>query len=377
MLFKNIAGQRRLIGQLIQNVHSNRIGHAILLLGQEGSGHLPLALALAQYIQCGFRTTEDSCGACPSCLQIQKLEHPDLHFFFPTANKEKAKESSQRNFQALWRQMIADSPYFSYENWLNTAGIENKQAIINKEDCNNIIRIVGYKPYESQYKIILIYMPEKFYHAAGPVLLKTFEEPPEHTLFLLVSENRDQIINTILSRMQLIKVPLLSDKEIVDTLTTSKGVDADTASHIAFLSEGSYSEALRLLDSDQEPQAHFEQFRQWMRFCYAKDLQNIQTWTDAIARTGRERQKSFIQYSLKMFRLGFVGHYAASLTERLSGEQQDFLKRFAPFVNHNNTVQISEAMNMASIHLERNANARVLFTDLSLTMIRLLHRPGK
>jgi DNA polymerase III subunit delta' len=375
MLFREVIGQDEIKKRLISNAVNNRISHAQLFWGQQGSGTLALALAYTRFIQCRNRQADDACGQCPSCLKFNKLEHPDIHFIFPAAPNKETKEKekvSSKMFIAQWRNFLLKTPYFNYLEWLEALGIENKQAIINAEDCNDIIRTLGLKSYESPYKIVIIYMVEKLYYAAAPKLLKIVEEPPDNTLFLMVSENKDRIINTILSRTQQLKVPLPPENELRQALIERYGLDDAKAGQIAFLSDGDIAQALKLID-DEEEMADFDAFREWMRYCYLNDTAKILKWVEKTATAGREKQKSFFQFGLKMFRLSLVNNYNAADLIRLDEEQQKFLDGFSPFINHHNTLKIVDAFNEAILHLERNANPRILFADLSFRLSKLMH----
>lgn len=372
MFFKDIVGQETIKHQLLANVANNRISHALLFLGPEGSGHLPLALALSRYIQCRQRSPEDACGTCPSCLKMNKQEHPDLHFFFPVAStQEHKKDVSSRLFYKTWRELLLNHPYFTYNQWLEKSGIENKQAIINAEDCNEIIRVLGLKTYESPFKIVVIYMVEKLYHAAAPKLLKILEEPPEKTLFIMVAENKEMILNTILSRAQVLRIPLLPEEDVEKALATRYEATQSQARHIAMFSGGNFAEALHLMDEGADQLAGLEQFRGWMRLCFKNDWQNILIWVDGVSKLGREKQKTFLQYGLKAFRMCLVKNYRADELLRLEGEEMKFVDGLAPYVNHQNTLQMVDAFNTALAHIERNANPKILFTDLSFTLVRL------
>lgn len=374
-MFRDVIGHVDIKKRLISNVNNNRISHAQLFYGHRGSGALAMALAYARYIQCRDRQPDDACGKCPSCLKFNKLEHPDLHFIFPAASTKETKESDKvscKLFIAHWRKFLLQTPYFDFLEWLEALGIANKQAIINAEDCNDIIRTLGLKSYESPYKIVVIYMVEKLYYAAAPKLLKIVEEPPDNTLFLMVSENKDRIINTILSRTQLLKVPLPGEQEVKQFLIDRKGIDEKKAQQVAFLSDGDITQALKLL-KDGEELADFNAFREWMRLCFTNDTANIIRWVDRTAQAGREKQKSFFQYGLKMFRLSMINNYVAKDLIRLDDEQQAFIDKFSPFVNHHNTLAIVKSFNEAILHLERNANPRILFADLSFKLHGMLH----
>ncbi len=372
-MFSDVVGHKDLKKQLITNTLQGRISHTQLFLGAEGSGTLPLALAFARFVQCRDKKETDACGFCPSCLKINKMEHPDLHFFFPNApNNEHSKNVSSKLFLRQWRELILQQPYFSFLDWLKKMGIENKQAIINAEDCNDIIRILGLKSYESPYKIIVVYMAEKFYYQAAPKLLKVLEEPPEKTLFLLIAENKDQILKTILSRAQILKVPLPGEESVKAELISKQQLDPKRAGTISFLSEGNMHEALRLLKQDEGQMADFHSFREWMRFCFKNQTAGILKWVEQTSRAGRERQKSFLQYGLKLFRLCVLQNYHAHELIRLEGEEATFIKNFSPYVNHKNATEVVDAFHLAINHLERNANPKILFTDLSFQLVRLM-----
>lgn len=374
MLFKHIVGHPLLKSKLIANVRNNRISHAQLFFGPEGCGHLPLALALARYIQCTNKGTDDACGSCPSCQKFNKFEHPDLHFFFPVATtQEHKKDVSSKLFYGPWRELLLKTPYFSYMQWLEKIGLENKQAIINAEDCNDIIRLLGLKAYESPYKIVIVYMVEKLYHAAAPKLLKILEEPPDNTLFILITENKDAILNTILSRAQLVKIPGLGEDVLETTLIHQHHVEAQQARQLAFLTGGNYVEALQLMEEQTEPFDNFYNFRNWMRLCFRPNMQHILAWVEPVSKLGREKQKAFLLYGTKIFRLCLLSNYHATSLVNLDGEEKVFLNGFSRFVSHSNGLSIVEAFETASYHIERNANPKILFTDLSLTMAKLLN----
>lgn len=373
MMFKDVIGHQRIIQQLISNAGNHRVSHAQLFLGSEGSGTLALALSFARYLQCRDKGPGDACGKCPSCLKFDRLEHPDLHFFFPTApNQLHKKDISSKLFLPQWRELLNHSPYFTYLQWLEKIGVENKQAIINAEDCNNIIRTLGLKSYEGPYKIIVVYMVEKIFYSAAPKVLKVLEEPPSNTLFLMVSENKDMVLNTILSRTQVLRLPPPSEEDIRQALTEKQGLPAHRAREIAFVTAGNYAEALRLTTESGEQIADLEAFREWMRYCYSRDADRILKWVEQIARTGRERQKSFFQYGLKIFRLCLLHNYQAHELLRLEKDEEDFVTKFSPFINHTNLLQIVEAFNIAIQHLERNANPKILFADLSFQLMALM-----
>ncbi len=376
MFFSDVIGHEAIKKRLLSNAGDNRISHAQLFLGHQASGALPMALAYARYIQCRNKGPEDACGKCPSCLKFNKYEHPDIHFIFPTSTNKEHKDRekiSSKLFLAYWRKLLIEKPYFDYFDWLEAIEIENKQANISAEDCNDIIRTLGLKSYESPYKIVIIYMVEKLNYAAAPKLLKIVEEPPGNTLFLMVSENKDRIINTILSRTQVLKIPLPDEAQVAQALVNKYGFDQKKAARSAFIADSIITDALRLMRAGDKYMADFDSFREWMRFCFKNDTAKILKWVEKTARDGREKQKSFLQYGLKIFRLCLLNNYNVNDLVRVEDEEKSFLEGFSPYINHHNAVDVIAAFNTAILHLERNANPRIIFADLSFQLSRLMH----
>ncbi len=310
MLFKEVIGQEQIIKQLIGTVANNRVAHAQLFYGGKGRGKLKLAIAYAQFISC--RDTEkvergDSCGTCPSCTKYNKLIHPDLHFIYPVADskilKDKQKPAS-KYFLKYWREFLFESKYYvSLNEWYNKIDIERKQATINTHDCNEIIRTLSYTSYESEYKVMIIWMIEKLYHAAAPKLLKILEEPPDKTVFLLVAEQTDLVISTILSRLHLVKVPTINSNAIQEACVDYLQVSHERAKEIALLSNGSFKKAMMLNSGIEERKETFEKFVEWMRMCYAPNVPAIMDFCDANAKNSREESKNFLGFGLEALRV--------------------------------------------------------------------------
>lgn len=373
MLFKEIIGQAQVKQKLIQTVKDNRISHAQLFFGPEGSGSLALAIAYAQYINCSDRTEEDSCGVCPSCMKYQKLIHPDLHFIYPIATtKSVTKKPLSKNFLHEWRTLFLSNYYLNLFDWLEYIGIENKQGIINAEDCNEVIKTLSLKSFESEYKVMVIWMVEKLFHSAAPKLLKILEEPPDKTLFLLISENADLVLSTILSRTQLVKVPQLSDTDIYYTLVEKNNCDPSKARRISNIVYGNYKEAIKLAAENEDEKYNFNYFSQWMRFCYKFSIPEIFGWVDEISKIGRERQKKFFIYALRIVRECLLVNFKTTSMTKLDGYEAEFVNKFSPFINTANCIDITENLNDSLYHIERNANPKILFFDLSLKMAKLL-----
>ncbi len=374
MLFKDIIGQEKIKNKLIQTVRDNRVSHAQLFLGPEGSGKFALAIAYAQYICCTKKQNQDACGACPSCVKFNNLAHPDLHFIFPVNTTKDHKDKVQsKDLIKNWREFILENNYFPALNtWYEKIGIENKQGIINKHDGNEIIKTLGYKSYESEYKIMIIWMVEKIYHAVAPKILKILEEPPDKTLFILIAENQDQIINTILSRTQIIKIPKLDEKSILKAtikITNCTEKDAKNAANIA---NGNLITSLKYIQQSESDKFNFESFRKWMRLCFKDNIIEINTFINDMAKKNREELKSFLAYASKVTRNCLLMNYGDASLVKLNDEERTFVNDFSPFINSANARQFTEAFNNAYLYIERNAFPSIVLMDLSLKSIRLL-----
>jgi len=374
MQFKEIIGQENIKKRLIQSVADNRVSHAQLFLGPEGSGSLALAIAYSQYICCENKTAEDSCGTCPSCKKHQKLIHPDLHFVFPVnTNKDIKEHPISDNFINYFREAVIKNPYLNLQQWLEFIGIENKQGIIATKESNEITRKLSLMTYEAEYKVMVIWFAEKMHPTTSNKLLKLLEEPPEKTLFMLVCENQEQILPTVFSRTQLIKILKISDEDLLNFLIQKKNLTQEVAEKIVFLSEGNYLETQKLLTHQNETeQFFFNNFVQWMRLCFSDKVVEITEWVETIPLMGRERQKSFLSYCLHIIRESLIRNYGDRNLIKMSGAERDFLIKFSPFINGANCIQLTEEFEKAYLHIERNANPKILFLDLSLKIIKLL-----
>jgi len=367
MYFRDIIGQEEIKKKLISNAKNKRISHAQLFLGPEGCGKLALAIAFARYLSCKEPQPTDACGTCPSCIKFNKLTHPDVNFFYPIASKKQGDNPAiSKDYAAQWRSYLEKSPYVSLNEWYKEIDIENKQGYINARDCGEIVRVLSYKTYESDFKIIILWMIERLYYAAAPKLLKTLEEPPENTLFLLVSENQEQIINTILSRTQIVKIPRLKDHEISEGLIKQYNCEPSQADQIAFLSDGSFFHALALLQNKGEYENNTVFLREWLRECYAFNAEKIMKSVDLLAKMGREKQKTMLTLALEVFRQCTLLNYQASNLVKIHPEFMDFIKKFSTVLKPEIAHAMSEEFSKAIFHVERNANPKILFTDLSL-----------
>lgn len=374
MRFAEIPGQEATKKRLIKSVKENRVSHAQLFLGPEGSGILALAIAYAQYVNCRNRSETDSCGDCPSCLKYQKLVHPDLHFVYPTAKIGKIEKPVSADFIAQWRDLVlSESGIINLPQWYAKIGIEKKQALINARDCNQIIKTLSYKSYESEYKVMIIWMVEKLFHAAAPKILKILEEPPDKTLFILVSEDTDQILSTILSRTQLIKIPRLDDKSLAAALSQEFNDPVQINDAVRVVT-GNYLQAKEILKDPDMDDFNFIKFREWMRVCFGYKMKESLKFITELSKFNREKQKGFLNYSLRMIRESMFLSYKSDELVRLNSKEMEFINKFYPFITSKNLLQISTELNDAIYHVERNANSSVLFLDLTLKIGKLLKK---
>ena len=372
MYFKDIIGQQTLKERLLRSVEDNRLAHALLLTGPGGNGKLPIAVALARYILCSNRADGDACGRCPSCVKIDKLMHSDLHFVFPV--KKKKNTPSDRNpvsddYITEWREIFQKSPYFSYSDWLAKLEVENQQPIIYERESSEILHKLTMKSREGGWKIMIIWLPEKMNEACANKLLKIIEEPPAETLFLLVSENAEPILPTILSRTQRIEIPRIADADIAAALVQRYALDGQTARTIAVQSGGDWEKAEGMLVVNSTKAQYLELFMTLMRMAYKRDIKAMKQWSEQVAALGRERQKALLEYCQRMIRENFRMNFKRAEMLYLSREEHDFSVRFSPFVNENNIFGIMEELSEAQKHIEQNVNAKMIFFDMALRMI--------
>lgn len=368
MQFKNIIGQNSLKTQLRKSADSGRIPHAQLFLGPEGSGKLALAIAFAQYVLCENKSADDSCGQCNSCVKAEKLIHPDLHFSFPFISK-KDKKTTSNDFLEAWRKAIAENAYMDINQWLQYIGAENKQGNINKEECVNIFRKLNLKSFESEHKILVMWLPE-YLGKEGNRLLKLIEEPPENTLILLVAENQELILNTILSRCQIVKINALSDEEIMEGLTEKFNVESDKARSIAYLANGNFNEALKIMEYQESDNSVL--FLEWMRKCYKGNGVELVEWVDKFAAIGRENQKQFLRYALHFMREYLVVKMTGNEKVRLQPEELKTAINLTKVVEFEQIMQLTKLLDDCFYYIERNANPKILLLDTSIKMNKIL-----
>ena len=367
MLFNDIIGLEREKRYLQQLVQTDRLPHALLFLGPKGCGKLPLALAFAQYVLCENKQEDGACNTCPHCLKASRFIHPDLHFSFPTVGSKVTCDTLMPN----WRSALEESPYLGYNQWMQLIGAENKQGNINKEECVRIIKKLSLKTFEAPYKILIMWLPE-YLGKEGNRLLKLIEEPPEQTLFILVAEQQENILNTILSRCQLLKVGKLTDDQVKDGLMDQKGIPEEKALSIAFLANGDYNEALEILKN--KPNDNVSLFLDWLRKCYKGNGVELVKWVNHFATIGRENQKQLIDYGLHFLRAFTILKLTSAENVRLTSAELETATKMQAIMAFDQVEQMTSLLTDCHYYVERNANPKVLFLDASIQMNQILKR---
>ena len=373
MYFKDVIGQKEAKRQLIKEAKEGKIAHARLFYGKEGVGKLPLAIAFARYLSCSQPNGEDACGKCPNCIKYGKLAHPDLHFIFPVV-KKKNKDTTSDDYLQEWRKLVNETPYFNLGTWLQHMDSENSQAHIFVKESDEIIRKLSLKSSGNGYKIVIIWLPEKMNIECSNKLLKLLEEPTERTLFMLVSEEPDSLLPTILSRTQKFRIPGIADEDIAKILSYNYSIQEDEARAIAYRSEGNFLRALEVIKLNEDKELFFSLFVNLMRLSYQRKIREMKTWSETLAALGRERQKLFLAYGQEMIRENFMHNFHANDLLHLDRKELDFASRFAPFVNEGNIMLLMHEIDEAEKHIEQNVSAKMVFFDLALKTIVALVR---
>ena len=367
MQFKDIQGHEDIKARLIGTVRENRVSHAQLFFGPEGNGGLALAIAYAQFLNCTSRSEEDSCGECGNCRKYQKYIHPDLHFSYPFFAKH--REDTAATYIQTWREALQKNPYLGMDDWRAHSEVENKQANINIAEAHDIIKKLSLKAFEAEYKVLIMWLPE-YLDKQGNALLKLIEEPPEKTLFLLVSENMDRILTTILSRTQLVKIHPYPSTVVAAYLRQEFDLTNEQVEEIALMSEGNMTLAQRFAAELEEP--FFEIMVQWLRYCVTDSGKSLITFCESeLAGLGRENQKSFLRYTLSIMRAAVLEKSGAGAIQPLSGRAKDFVRKFSANYSLDQMEEMISQLEESIFHIERNANAKLLFLDLSLRLVLL------
>ena len=380
MLFSDILGQEHLKKHLTLSADHGRIPHAQLFIGPEGSGTLPMAVAYARYILCQNTASENNTGNNACNIKFEKLSHPDLHFAFPVATNDKVKKHPVSNmFMEEWRKFILEQPYGNLFDWYQLINIEKKQGQIGVDEAGDMVKTLSLKSYEGGYKIMIVWMADKLNTAAANKLLKLIEEPPQKTIFLLVAEDEEQIIQTIRSRCQILHFPPLTE-EVIKQGLVSRGITDVDAAKFAHQAQGNYNKAIDLSLQDSEDLVFENWFVFWVRTAFrAKGnkavVHDLIQWAEEVASTGRETQKQFLHYCIHVFRQALLLNYTAKDLVYIEMQTEGFqLAKFAPFVHSGNIMDITKELEDAMYHVERNGNAKIIFTDLSIKLTRFLHK---
>lgn len=381
MQFSDILGQEHIKNHLTTSANAGRIPHAQLFVGPEGSGTLAMAIAYSQYILCGNINGENTGGNNACNLKFSAISHPDLHFIYPIATNDEIKSHPTSSaFLKYWREFLTDSVYGSVFDWYKHIGIQNKQGQIGVDDALEVVKALSLKSYEGGYKVMIVWIADKMNIAAANKLLKILEEPPAKTLFILITENEEDIIQTIRSRCQVLHFNPISESIITKNLVERKKADSNLAQKIAHQSQGNYNKALQILHQDGEDLPFDEWFVMWVRAAFrakgnAAAIQDLIVWSENIAGLGREAQKKFLHYCIDLFRQALLLNYQADSLVYMEPNVDKFkLENFAPFVNGNNIHAIFKELSDAIYHIERNGNSKIILTDLSIRLTRLIHK---
>lgn len=371
MRFEDTVGQSSVIEKLVSSANKGRISHAQLFYAKEGAGALALALAYIQFLSCTDKVGNDSCGRCNACKKMTSLTHPDLHFSFPIISDKKRPDGD--SFLADWREVSEESLYFSFNDWKEQIGAENKQLIIPVREADRISKKLSLKSYEGGYKFMVIWLAEYMKAPTANKLLKLIEEPPEKTLIILVTNNFENIISTILSRTQLVKLNIPQDDEVASFLQRTYGISEELAQNHARLADGNVSQAIHSAKNENPDADHLALFAEVMRCAYKKDIIAAIDWADKLHRMGREDLKQFLTYSLHMIRQCILGNYAGVENRKLNDGENAFAQKFAPFINHTNVIQVYEHLSKAEADIGRNGYAKIVLLDTAIELFRCIN----
>ena len=372
MQFKQVIGQQHIQSRLVDGVKENRISHAQLFVGQLGHGMLPMALAYAQYVNCKNLGETDSCGECSSCKKMQKLIHPDLHFVFPVVKTKSYNEPVSDNFLPQWRERVLKNPYFDINQWFAAIDVENAQGQIYVHESSEILRKLNLKTYESEYKVMIIWMADRMNVQCANKLLKMIEEPPPKTLFILITDNEESIIGTIRSRTQLVKFAAIDEASMLHAIENNPLAEGKNIPGLIHLSNGNYIKTLELLSPSDDTHQFFELFGNIMRITYKRDWPALFAWVEEVAGLGRERQKNFLQYGLHMVRENFILNLKQPKLNYLNDEEHVFSARFSPFINERNVVLFTEEFEKSFRDIAQNGNPRIIFLDMGLKITKFI-----
>jgi DNA polymerase-3 subunit delta' len=371
--FDSVIGQAMVKNRLIHSYQEGRVPHALLLNGKEGSGALGLAMGMARFLLCEQKQANDSCGQCKSCRAVDSLQHPDLHFSFPFFNISGKEKTTSDEFMEEWRKMMLSTTYFNTEYWVSQISKENKMLLFPVHEANNIAHKVFLKSFYGGPKIMVIWMAEMIKEDTANKLLKLLEEPPAQTIFILVTESMEQMLPTVLSRVQQIHVPILGAEEVRIQLE-AHGIDPERAQLAAAFANGNWWKALQFAENDHFNQGLDEVFQQWMRLCYKKDLFQLTELGNTFQSWGREVQKQFFEYALEQVRQNLMKNYVGEPLVQMTPGEWEFATKFSKFINQFNVEDLMETIAQSAYHVSRNLNGKLLFMNLSLQVHHLLRR---
>ena len=366
--FGDVIGQKEVADHLKAEVEQGRTAHALLLTGPRGAGKLPLALALARLLCCMNPEGGDACGRCPSCRQWEKLGHPDVHFVFPIVNNKKVSD----DYLPQWRKMLLENTYTDLGRWMELIEAGNTQPQIYATESDRTLRKLSLKSSQGGWRVVLVWLPERMNEACANKMLKLLEEPPARTAFLLVSEEPERVLPTIVSRTQRIYVPRIAGEDIARVLVSRYGQTEEQAQSLAHRADGSFLKVLELMGQSDGQVLCFDLFTRLMRLAWQRDIRGMKAWSEQVAALGRERQKMFLEYAQRMVRENFIANFHRTEMNYMGPDEQHFATRFAPFVHERNIVGMTDLLSKAQEHIQQNVNPRMVFFDLILNMTVLI-----
>lgn len=368
MLFSEVIGQESVKMHLVNSVREGRVSHAYLLAGPEGNGGLPLAVAFARYLNCLNPGDHDACGSCSSCVKAARMIHPDIHFVFPVIKKNSHTPVSD-DFISEWRSFFLSNAYFNSAQWFAHIADEKKAGVIYSEESMAIIRKLSLKNFEGRYKVMIVWLPERMNDTGGNKLLKILEEPPENTVFLLVSESPGELLTTILSRTQRIDVPAITPSSISEELKHRFSLSQEQADALARVSNGNFIKALENVETGTNNSDYLDLFAKIMRAAYSRRIFEIVAWVDEIAPMSRDNIKNFLTYAIGMLRDSFVYNFKQPQLISLSAGEQNFIARFAPFITQENLPGMVKELELAWAHIEQNGNSKIVLFDMAIKLV--------
>ena len=369
-----IIGQEEVLRQLTRQVESGRLPHALMLCGPSGCGKLAIALFLARYLLCEHPVDGAPCGHCHSCCMTEGWSHPDLHFSFPLIKIKSTDQPVSDDRLTEWREQLARSVYFTPNDWIADLHGENQQLQFYVGESDSLQKKLSLKASQGSYRVVVIWLPEKMPPATANKLLKLVEEPPSKTHFLMVSNEPDQVLGTILSRTQRIQVPALSEETIAQALMQENGMSEEKARNLAHIAQGNYTQAQKLTEEDNDRKEYFDLFVELMRICYMRKVKDMRQWTERVAALGRERQKHMLDYCQRLVRENFIYNFQRSELNYMTEGEQKFAQNFARFINERNVIPIMEELSACQTDIEQNVNAKMVFFDFAVKITILLKK---